>query len=212
MAAHLSMDSSVDEFMNQYPDAVDVEGIGAFKRKMICLIEKDGVLSVVESDTKYKHFSIYVDYNDTFVRFVVMQMDGVEPNEEEAKDLKPEEASAVSSQKSETISASTVNSSMKTENRESVSGFMEKAIAAMENGDKESALQYAERACEDQGIEAKILSDDELSKLEQRQEEIEQLIENISSESEEGLESKIELSRERLDNVVLIFYNQIAGL
>lgn len=209
LASHLSMDSSVDEFMNQYPDAVDVEDIGAFKRKMICLIEKDGVLSVVGADTTYKHFSIYVDYDDTFVRFVVMQVDGVSPNEEKAKDLKSEEASSVSSPKSEVTSEPTAAPTLKTQtaNGGSVSELMEKAIAAAESGDKKSAIQYAEMACEAQGVEAKILSDDELSKLEQRQEEIERLVGNDSSGVD--LESKIALSMERLNNLVLIFYNQM---
>ena len=116
---------------------------------------------------------------------------------------------SVSSPKSEVTSEPTAAPTLKTQtaNGGSVSELMEKAIAAAESGDKKSAIQYAEMACEAQGVEAKILSDDELSKLEQRQEEIERLVGNDSSGVD--LESKIALSMERLDNLVLIFYNQM---
>lgn len=94
---------------------------------------------------------------------------------------------------------------------ESVVTLMDKAINA---DTKEERIEYAEKACIREGIEPKALTDKELSDLESRQVEIDIMVESLRNDfdDKESKQKAIALNEEKMDNVVLIFYNQVLRL
>lgn len=72
------------------------------------------------------------------------------------------------------------------------------------------SIEYAKRACENQGVEPRVLNVQEISELNKRQDEIDILTKDLSNAGDKAsLEKGLELLEEKLNNSVLLFYNDI---
>ncbi|MBR0469843.1 MAG: hypothetical protein IJJ55_01355 [Clostridia bacterium] len=91
-------------------------------------------------------------------------------------------------------------------NSGSVAGLMQLSMNAT---DRDKKIDYAKKACEMAGVEPKVLTDKEFSDLLNRIDEIDTSVQSLEGKKDrDSLEKSVKLQEEKMDLVVLKFYNQ----